>query len=124
MILTLPIFFFIYYAVALVLVDGNSSITGQLCSETTFQLNLDNPATELHYREDLVCLGMFTCSCTALKKLNSKDNPIRYLEALALRLCDDGKDQYERVGIVTIPESTYGFYVGNETEDGHSLVIV
>ncbi|KAE9377510.1 hypothetical protein N431DRAFT_451699 [Stipitochalara longipes BDJ] len=38
---------------------GNSSITGEHRNQSSFQLILENPSTELHYREDLVCVGMF-----------------------------------------------------------------
>lgn len=95
---------------------GSSSITGSLFYENEFDIILDNPDSQLNFRGDLVCLGMLSCGYT------TKQEPHRYLEAPAL--IPRGEDQYERVGIVPIPDSCYDFYTANETKVEHSLVIV
>jgi hypothetical protein len=104
------------------MICGSSSITGEIHSDLSFALILDNPATRLPYRENLVCIAMFACRCT--NPSNRYSNPTRYLEALALRPHDARKDQYERVGVVTIPDSSYDFYISNETDTELGLVIV
>jgi Heterokaryon incompatibility protein (HET) len=103
------------------IICGTSSITQDLHREHSFKLILDNPNAQLHYRGDLICLGMFACRRT---EDSDDDHPTRYLEALALRPRDAGKGQYERVGIVEIRDSSYDFYTANETDAEFCLEIL
>jgi heterokaryon incompatibility protein (HET) len=114
---------------------GSSKITGMLKSEVDIEFSLDNLAAEYNY-QDLVCLGMFSCCCPGSKEKGI----IRYLEALVLRPYIDVKGQqnldsrtgnsgesiqeYERVGMVKIPDSAYDFYISNESDAEHTFVIV
>ncbi|KAF2500859.1 HET-domain-containing protein [Lophium mytilinum] len=96
---------------------GNSSITRTYHGSPSFDFTLDSPVTQLHSREALVCLGMYACTC-----------PNRELGALLLRLHDAGKNQYVRVGTLTVGDGLggdyYDFYTANETDIEHSIVIV
>jgi hypothetical protein len=64
---------------------------------------------------------MFACRRT---EEPDDDHLTRYLEALALRPRDAGKGQYERVGMVHIPDSSYDFYTANETDAEFCLEIL
>lgn len=108
-------------------VCGSTSINTRSHDASSSQLILDNPDTEPDFRMDLVCLGMFACSCTTLSMFvpdSEDEKPTRYLEALALRPCEAGNNQYERVGMVNVLDSDYDFYTANETGAEHCLEIV
>jgi hypothetical protein len=46
------------------------------------------------------------------------------LEALALKPCDIGNNQYKRVGIIIVCEDFYGFYTANEADVDSIITLV
>jgi hypothetical protein len=99
----------------------SASITAELRSEVSFEFFLDDIAAEPHYREEMVCLAMWACDC---KEMSGDDETIRILQALVLRPHRSEEGHYERVGIVYMRNSSYDFYLENESKDEHSLVLV
>jgi hypothetical protein len=83
---------------------------------------VDNRDEEPHYQQDLVFLTMWECCCPRLTRFGTEEK--RCLEALALKPARTGKNQYERVGMLIVPESAYDFYAAHETEDELSLVLL
>ena len=83
------------------------------------QVFLDNQDIKYDFGEDLVFLGMYSCRCQSLSTESRT-----YLAALALRPRDVVKGIYERVGVLNVSDSGYDFYIANETDIDHSIVIV
>jgi hypothetical protein len=102
------------------LVSGNSSIIATANGSGDFNITFDNPDTPPHFKEELVFMGIYSCECRSHPELDAD----RGLEALALRPCEVGNSQYERVGFLTISDSGYDFYLENETNNEPSVIII
>lgn len=100
---------------------GGLSRKGNSLVSDGFELTLDDCNHVLPFREELVCLAMFSCKCT---RLWNKLIPTSHLFALALRPYDLEKGEYERVGLLEIQGSCSDFYVTNESNAECNLVLV
>ena len=87
-------------------VGGSTNISVQRRIEFQTVLHLDNPDTEPDFRMDLVCLGIFACSCKGGTFSDSEDEgPTRYLEAFALRPRDSGKHMSGTLAMTSTPRT-------------------
>jgi hypothetical protein len=96
--------------------------TQESSNNEMLDLTLDNENSELD-GEELVCIAAYACKCAKFVFMG-KESTYRSLEALVLKAQNANPKQYERVGLLRAYESFYDFYIANETDIEHNIMLV